>query len=317
MSKRWSLGGWRTKSGSRAGLHVSPSRLTLARVGARSDAPMQSCLQLPVEAGRPWTELLPSAVRELGLAKAECVLTLSSTDYALFQVEKPNVPADELLAATKWRVRDLLSFPVEEAVIDAFEVPGMESRGRPPSLMVAAARRSELKLRVDAIKAAGLRPVGITIAEIALRKLAQRVVGEAESLALLMVGHSPGCLAVVQGGTLYVSRKIELDPSDLRALSAGDEGRFQRERAFERLALEVQRTGDYFDSTYQRPPLRKVLLLVDDPALLAAGGSLRDLLGLEVLGFDAVAALGSAPAAADAQISAVALAAAGAWQEAA
>ena len=51
-----------------------------------------------------------------------------------------------------------------------------------------------------------------------------------------------------------------------------------------RIALELQRTLDYFDRTHQRPPPRRLLLRAGVEGLDGLGASLRNSLGLEVHG---------------------------------
>ena len=45
------------------------------------------------------------------------------TDYQLLLVEAPNVPAAELKAAVRWRMKDMLDYRVDEATVDVLDIP--------------------------------------------------------------------------------------------------------------------------------------------------------------------------------------------------
>lgn len=223
---------------------------------------------------------LQSLVREAGAAGMACEWVLEPGAYSLLQVDKPAVPPAEWIQALRWKVRDLIGFPVEEAVMDAFEVPGLDSRGRPSTLYLAVARKDELRPRIDQIEAAGLQLERIGIADLAWADVARGIVPGDDSLAVLVVDARGGSMLALREDTLFVARRFEFDADDQRALREPRAG--GGERLFERIALELQRTLDYFDRTHQRPPPRRLLLLAGVDGLDGLAGSLRGMLGLEV-----------------------------------
>jgi MSHA biogenesis protein MshI len=200
--------------------------------------------------------------------------------YSLQQVDKPAVPPSEWVQALRWKVRDLIGFPIDDAVMDAFEVPGLDSRGRPPTLYLAVARKEELRPRIAQIEAAGLHLSRIGISDLAWAEAVRTLSPGDESLAALAVDARGGTMLALRENTLFVARRFEFDGEDQRALREPQPGR--TERVFERIALELQRTLDYFDRTHQRPPPRRLLLLAGVEGLEGLGASLRSNLGLEV-----------------------------------
>lgn len=213
----------------------------------------------------------------LGMA-AEWVL--EPGQYSLMQVDKPAVPAAEWAQALRWKVRDLLPFPVEEAVMDAFEVPGLDSRGRPPSLYLAVARKEELRPRIAQIAAAGLHLERISVADLAWAEAARQLADTEDSLAALVLDPRGGSMLALREQCLFVARRFEFDADDQRALREPQDGR--SDRLFERVALELQRTLDYFDRSHQRPAPRRLLLLPGVDGMQGLDAALRRLLGLEV-----------------------------------
>jgi len=230
---------------------------------------------------------LAALVREAGATGMSTEWLLDPGQYHLLQVEKPAVPAAEWVQALRWKARDLLPFPVDDAVLDAFEVPGLDSRGRPPSLYLAVARKDELRPRIAEIAAAGLVLEGIGIADLAWAALARQAIPGDDSLAVLALDPRGGSMLALREQRLFVSRRFDFDADDQRALRDPQDG--PTERLFERVALELQRTLDYFDRNHQRPPPRRLLLV---PGIDGAEGldtALRRLLGIEVQVLDAAA----------------------------
>lgn len=233
-------------------------------------------------AGADSASTLQSLVREAGATGMACDWVLEPGAYSLQQVDKPAVPPSEWVSALRWKVRDLIPFPVDEAVMDAFEVPGLDSRGRPPTLYLAIARKDELRPRIAQIEAAGLQLSSIGISDLAWAEAVRTLSPGEDSQAALVIDVRGGTMLAMRENTLFVARRFEFDADDQRVLREPQPGR--TERLFERIALELQRTLDYFDRTHQRPPPRRLLLLAGVEGLDGLDASLRSNLGLDVQG---------------------------------
>lgn len=223
---------------------------------------------------------LAALVREAGAAGMACRWILDPSLYTLLQVDRPAVPEAEWIRALRWKVRDLISFPIEEAVMDAFEVPGLESRGRAPTLYVAVARKEDLRPRIAAIEASGLQMAGIGISDLAFAEVTRRLSKTDDSLATLVLDARGGSMLAMRDDALFVVRRFEFDADERRAL--GDPAASTAGRLQERVALELQRTLDYFDRTHQRPPPRRLLLVDGTDGADGLPEALRNLLGIEV-----------------------------------
>ncbi len=275
-SGRWGVFAKRRgRPSGRAALSLTSDRIGLVASGPSGTRAVER------EPGADPAATLASMVLEVGAGGFACEWVLDPGQFSLLQVDKPAVPSSEWAQALRWKVRDLVPFPLEDAVMDAFEVPGLETRGRPPTLYLAVARKDELRPRIAQIAASGLQLDRIGIADLAWAEVARRVGNADDSLATLVLDPRGGTMLALREQTLFVSRRFEFDAEDQRALRDPQGGR--AERLHERIALELQRTLDYFDRTHQRPPPRRLLLAAGLDGLEGLDGALRTLLGLEVV----------------------------------
>lgn len=206
--------------------------------------------------------------REKSLQAYRCVALLGPGQYQVQQVEAPAVPAVELREALRWKVKDMVDYPVEEASLDVLEIPGQQGSGRPLQVMAVMASNAVLSPIVSAFHQAGLALEAIDIPDLGQRNIATLAERDGRALAMLSFDDAGGLLTVSFQGELYVARRIDIARQALDG--ASDE---RREQLFERIVLEVQRTLDTFDRQYSYIPMGH-LALVGVPAGDALGEAL-------------------------------------------
>lgn len=245
----------------------------------------QSLLAADAEAGDLTAENLETLVDRNEAKGASCVLTLEPGAYSLFQVERPAVGADELRAAARWKIKDLLDYSLEEAVLDVFDVPPRAQGQESGSIYVAAAHAPSLWPRVDAIHEADLELERIDIAELSLRNIAYRVSEADEATALIHLGRHRGMVAIVRGQTLFLARSLGHGFDTLSAGGGGDDsgelGFADADPGFEAIALEVQRTADYYDSYFGQAGVRRIRIVPGLPSLEGLASHLSENLALD------------------------------------
>ena len=179
------------------------------------------------------------------LAKCRAVGVIADADYQVMQVEAPPVPATELRQAAGWRVRELIDFPLDQAVIDTFPPPDDAQRGQ-NNLNVVVARRAVVAERIEQLREAGLGLEAVDIPELAQRNVSLRLPEARGGHALLALDDHDGLVTVFRDGAQYLARGLD---SGRRALAES------ADEAGEALLLEVQRSLDYFESALSQPPL--------------------------------------------------------------
>ena len=255
----------RTVADGLLGLAPVPGGLALARVQRHAGHTALPLCEFVAAPPGGLAEALRERVASLGLARLPVNLLLSAADYQLLLIERPAVPPAELRAAVRWRVRDLVSEPLDSLVVDAFALPDDAYRGRTPMAYCAVLSRARMQALAELVQGAGLQLGSIDVPEMALRNLGLLAGAEGQNLAVLQLGARDGLVCVQHGADLYMTRRIERGVDN-----RGEEGA--------QLALEIQRSLDYFESQLGKGYLSRLLLLpvpAPVPAELAARLSLR------------------------------------------
>lgn len=196
-----------------------------------------------------------------------CATLLAENDYRLAQLDAPAVPAAERVQALRWKLKDLVDFPVETAAVAVVDIPA--DNARQASVFAVAAPASVIGERMKQFQDARLNLETIDIPEMAVRNIATLFEEANRGLAFLLLSDDDSLLVITYQGELYLSRRIEMTAE---ALAPDDLDRRMQMR--ERLALELQRTFDNFDRQYGFISVARLLVATekDSAGLTAALG---------------------------------------------
>ena len=204
---------------------------------------------------------LSGLVGQRGWADAQAILVLPLDQYQVFQIERPEgIEQSELAAALKWKLKEFLDFSPSDAVSAVFPFPEDASRGRGDLVNVVAARKTTLRELIDLISASGLELVTIDIAELALSHLVSRLDENQRGAALVHMRGRYGQMVVCKGPMLYLSRRLDVSIDDLQDAT-------QQENAVQSLALEMQRSLDYYESQLGQVPPARIRFVTRDTSL--------------------------------------------------
>lgn len=197
--------------------------------------------------------LMQSISQKYHLQKAFCSSVLESSDYKLLLTEAPDVPADELHAALRWRIKDLIDASVNDITLDVIDAPHTAGTQR-TAVYVVAARNEVIWQRVDLLKSAKVNLQIVDIAEMAQRNIARLLPQEAMGIAALSLRPHYSLITLSRAGELYLSRNLAVGLEIMRDPQ-------QRDSAFNQVALEIQRSLDYYESHFRQSPIRQLALL--------------------------------------------------------
>ncbi len=249
--------------GSRAGLHLSADGVAVAVVKRRSGGrplleycAFHACIS-PTEAAG----LLPGVFARNELKRVPVSAVARQDDYQLVQIEAPDVLPAELRSAVRWKLKDVIDFPVDDAVVDVFEIPNQSRQSRGKMMFAVAARNSAVQELVTNLSAAAKQLDVIDIPELCLRNLGMLLEQDQNGVALLNLGATAAQLILARQGVIYLTRRVDYGQGyDEDAPSAGSGLVMDPAR----LALELQRSLDYYESHYDQPAIGDLVLMSDD-----------------------------------------------------
>jgi MSHA biogenesis protein MshI len=207
--------------------------------------------------GAPGLDTLEKAGKELHSANYRCTTVLGGGDYQFMSVEAPNVPRAELKTAMRWKLKDILDFPVDDATYDVLDIPlDPNAAVRPQqSIFAIAARNSVIQARQKLFAKSKIRLRTIDIPEMAQRNVSALLEPEGRGIAMLSFNEDGGLLTVSWRAELYLSRRIDVTLAQL--LEADLERRHQ---SFDKITLELQRSLDNFERQFSFISVAKLVL---------------------------------------------------------
>lgn len=194
--------------------------------------------------------------KEAHASRYLCIHVLTAGEYQLLSVDAPNVPPEELKDAVRWRLKESLDYAIDEATIDVLDVP-VDKNGpaRQHSMYAIAANNQLLRERQKLFVQAKVPLKVIDIPDIAQRNISALLETAGRGLAVLSFDADGGLLTVTFSGELYLSRRIDVNLTQLTQASAE-----QKTVYFDRITLELQRSLDHFDRQYNFIAVSKLLL---------------------------------------------------------
>lgn len=243
------------------GVTLYPSGVALARIVRDAGQP-PALTVCDFEAGNVHGVLLKRLVKRHRLENSQCVLCLHTSQYVHTLIDRPEVEDDELLDALRWRLGDLIDYPVDDALIDSYPVAEGTADHDANQLGVVIIRRSVAEELNQTLTRAGLQPVAIDIVEFCQRNLSELLPESERGLMLLHLHHTSTQMLGYQKGQLLISRHTNIlgdEVSDeLEGLAEGHAG---EANSLENLTVEVQRTISFYSSRARRPPPSSLILL--------------------------------------------------------
>ncbi|MBI5107533.1 MAG: agglutinin biogenesis protein MshI [Rhodocyclales bacterium] len=231
---------------------IGEKRVDFAHIRRERDARPVLLLADSIEKSGDEAGMLGALKRPMHLERYRCTTLLGRGKYQLIQTEGINAPADEAREMMRWKLKDQLEFPVENAAVDLLLIP---SDGRTAQVFAAIAPERSVAPLVQAFQSAGLVLAAIDLPEMSQRNLAALFENGNLGLATLIFDDDEGLLTFTAKGELLVARHVEISA---RQLLAADEQR--RTALFERIALDVQRSLDNFDRLNSAISLERLLV---------------------------------------------------------
>jgi len=204
------------KTHTHVGLHIDSRRASAVALDKKRVIAAAS-VELPpgavTDVGVPQPEQLSETLRELfsqGDFGRRVYMGLSVRHGVVRLLDMPLVENEaEREAAVRFQAAEAIAMPLEEAILDyAFVGQTVDPPAGPRmQVVLAAARRAPVLELVDAVQAAGLKPLGIELEPFALVRALGEPAQESEAARLYVhIGASNAILAIAIGHTCMFTR---------------------------------------------------------------------------------------------------------------
>ncbi|MBI5447880.1 MAG: hypothetical protein HY939_04045 [Gammaproteobacteria bacterium] len=220
-----------------------------------------------------YTNLL-AIVEKHQLRNSPAQLIISDALYELFSLEPLLVNEDEIHDALRWKLKDLITYPIDDCCWDYFQMPSPEFQKQ--LLYVITTARPWLKTITEKTLATGLKIENTSIPALVMKRFIMYPCPEQattlphecqESHSLLYEENDKLKLLILYQNQVYIIRQFDHPVSSFLFNTQMDAS--LTEPKFEELALFLQRSFDYYQSQLHQMPVSKLFLTVSSPFLLA------------------------------------------------
>jgi MSHA biogenesis protein MshI len=265
-------------SNARAGIALAEGSFALAVVKREADSKPAIEYCATHAAGPDIAPELKATLDKLGAVRAPACGVVDGDDYQLVQVEAPEVLPSEMRAAIRWRLKDAINFSVDEASVDVFEIPEPARRTQAKMLFAVAARESAIQRIAGALKPIAKGFDSIDIPELCLRNISACLPQDAKGVAMLALHDGFAQLVITRQGTVHVTRRIDT--------RGGFNPHKQAQKTNEidagALALELQRSLDYYESHYDQTPIGDLVIAPANDQARTLATALKDETSLRI-----------------------------------
>ncbi len=219
-------------------------------------------------------------VKKHNLDGVNCSWVLNPSQYQMLIYDELPVKEEEFQSAIRWQIRKLLPYPIDDALIDSFPIPPAQISNPKKMIMIVTAQASYIQPIASQISESGLNLSSIDIQELALRNINSLYEKDDGSTALLYLQEEASQLIITRQKLFYFSRHLDWNFNSLTQASVNQEN---VATYLDKLALEVQRSFDYFQSQWRYPAPTKVLVASLSADVLDIASYLAQRLRLQAL----------------------------------
>ncbi len=193
--------------------------------------------------------ILTGLIERISLTNTPIYWLLSPEDYQLSLIESLPVQQNELFGAIKWRARSLINYPIDEAVIDYFNLPPPKKSATSNMIATVIARKATLSVMIDTLKSCQAKLSVIDIPELAMRNLTALYEDDEKSTAFIYFADNTIILNITREKTLFFTRRLALDSA--KEITQAN---------YEQLCLEILRYFDYYQSQWRHPSPTRIFV---------------------------------------------------------
>lgn len=216
--------------------------------------------------------ILLTRYEKLNLRHAPTQLVLNPRLVQQVSMDRPQLADNEIGASLPWLLKDLVDIPSNDIVADYYD-PAIQAAAQ-DKINVVAVQRSWLQKLVAPLQEARLAVHGIINEDLAVTRLFNAE--EPPCVLLAQYGQEQAQLLLIAHQRLVVSRQLK--PLQSVAQAGVEVDQYETEN----LALELQRSLDYYSGQMRQAPLKHVQLALPGQQAQKIADSLAESLSLQV-----------------------------------
>lgn len=222
-------------------------------------------------------------LRDANLGGAPVSAVVGADDYQLAQIQAPDVPENEMRAAARWRMGEVIDFPLDDATVDVFDVPERRDRTSRRMLFAVATRSDVPRAITTALHRGTDRVDVIDIPELCQRNLSSLLPQDDHGVAFVMLREDHAQLVLTRRGELFVARRFDYDTTLHFRPGMENDGKGVDANA---LALELQRSLDYYETHFDQPAITELVVAPAEALTPKLAAEISALTGLRVHAFE-------------------------------
>lgn len=210
--------------------------------------------QYPLERPENLASLLDKIVEEQQLEGASCVLVIPPEKVESVQIEMSELPSVDIQASLPWKLKELVSIPPQDMICDYIEM-NIQPLGQQPKAQIMATSRTYIEEIIAPFHKAKVNIVGITTEQFVLAKM--QSLEDAAQLVFVQHKEMAGILLILKNQQICFARKIRGTDSVINMMPDQI-----KEHGADMIAIEIQRSIDYYESQLKQPPIKDVLIAI-------------------------------------------------------
>ena len=272
LSSFFSIQPLSVKMGERICITISPKEISFIHLNKTQE--MLELLHvetLPYDQFEHLPLVLSGIVKKYKLEKTPVYCLLPPEDYQLFIIESLPVQEKEFDEALKWRVRSLINFPLENAMIDYFKLPAKKISPNHPMIAVVVSKKDRIEKLIQIFQKSHLSLTNISIPELALKNLSTLYEKDEQSSAFIYFYENLAILNITLQKTLYFTKHIIL-PNVTDSMDIN----------YEEFCLDILRYFDYFQSQWRHASPNRLFIATESKDIAAIAKKLSECLQIPV-----------------------------------
>lgn len=203
------------------GLDVGSSSIKLVEIAHQQGKP--SLLRLGLQEVEPGKgnqngqlEALKHVLKDINIKGARVSIVINCPQSCTKISVIPFMPKSEIMHALKWEMKNFISFPIDEAVLDYCILQEIHEAGvKKLKVAVACCPRETVDRYLGLLRSIGIKPSLFTQHAFALKNVAAAILPDNKTAAFLDMGHCITELIILRGNEIAFSRRLPAAGRDL------------------------------------------------------------------------------------------------------